>query len=450
MTLLDPLFGDPEADALLGDEQRVAAMLEVEVALAAAEAEAGVIPARCVTAIRQGADPALYDRSALASEAARAGNLAIPLIRQLTANVAQVDVEAARWVHWGATSQDIIDTAVVLQLRGATLVILRRLAAAGDAAAVLARAHAGSVMAGRTWLQHATPVTFGLKAAGWLSALDRARERIGLALWRAMVLQLGGASGTLAALGEHGPSVAAAMAADLGLALPDLPWHAHRDRLGELACALAIATGTLGKIARDVALLAQTEVAEAFESASDGRGGSSTMPHKRNPVGASVAIAASLRVPGLVATMLAAMPQEHERGLGGWQAEWETLPELVHLAAGAACHMAHMLEGLEVDAARMRANADITHGLALAESVSMALAAHVGKAEAHRALEEASRRAMAEQRPLAAVLAGTPAVTRYLSAAEIAGCLAADRYIGSASTFVNRALAHHASSQQDD
>ncbi len=445
MTLLDPLFGDPVADALLTDARRIAAMLEVEVALASAEAEAGVIPTRCVAAIRKGADPSLYDQAALANETTLAGTLVIPLVRQLVANVARFDAESARYVHWGATSQDVLDSALAIQLRGATLVILRRLASAGDAAAQLARAHAGTVMAGRSWLQHATPVTFGLKAAGWLSALDRARERIVIALSHAMVLQLGGASGTLAALGERGPSVAAAMAAELGLALPDLPWHAHRDRLADLACALAIATGTCGKIARDVALLAQTEVAEAFEGSRDGRGGSSSMPHKRNPLGASVAIAASLRAPGLVATMLAAMPQEHERGLGGWQAEWETLPELVHLTAGAARHVAEMLAGLEVDAARMRTNADMTHGLALAESVSMALAEHIGKAEAHHVIEDASRRAISERRPLAAVLAGTPGVTRYLSTAEISRCLTADQYIGSASTFVNRALAHHES-----
>ena len=372
-----------------------------------------------------------------------AGNLAIPLVRQLTDRVARIDADSARYVHWGATSQDIIDSAMLLQLRAAIEIVLRSLDSASDAAASLAERHGATVMAGRTWLQHATPITFGLKAAGWMSALDRVRADLARSLSRALVLQLGGASGTLAALGDRGSEVATALGAALGLAVPELPWHAHRDRLASLACALGVATGTMGKIARDVSLLAQTEVAEAFESAAGERGGSSTMPHKRNPVGASVVLAASVRAPGLVATMLSAMPQEHERGLGGWQAEWETLPELVHLTAGAARHAAEMLAGLEVDAARMKENADMTGGVALAESVSMALAAHVGKADAHRTIGAASRRAIAEHRALAAVLAEMPEVTKFLSADDIARLLTADRYLGASAQFVRAALERH-------
>ena len=441
--ILDALFGDPAVDALLSDAGLVAAMLRVEVALAKAEASIGIIPERAVDAIEQSAIVADHDLSALAAEAVSAGNLAIPLVRQLTARVARIDADSARYVHWGATSQDIIDSAMVLQLRDAIEIVLRSLESASDAAASLAERHSATVMPGRTWLQHATPITFGLKAAGWMSALDRARADLARSLSRALVLQLGGASGTLAALGDRGAEVATALGAALGLAVPELPWHAQRDRLTSLACALGVATGAMGKIARDVSLLAQTEVAEAFESATGERGGSSTMPQERNPVGASVVLAASVRTPGLVATMLSAMPQEHERGLGGWQAEWETLPELVHLTAGAARHAAEMLAGLEVDATRMKENADITGGVALAESVSMALAAHVGKADAHRTIGAASRRAIAEHRALAAVLAEMPEVTKFLSADDITRLLTTDRYLGASAQLVRAALARH-------
>ena len=442
--IFDALFGDPEVDAALSDASRVSAMLRVEVALAKAEAATGVIPERAVDAIAQSADVADYDLEALAREAVNAGNLAIPLVQRLTEHVGRVDEDSARYVHWGATSQDIIDSATVLQLRDATEIVLRSLARASDAAEALVRRHGATVMPGRTWLQHATPITFALKAAGWMSALDRVHAQLADALARTLVLQLGGASGTLAALGDRGPDVAAMMAAALRLGVPELPWHAHRDRFATLACALGVATGTLGKIARDVALLAQTEVAEAFESAAGGRGGSSTMPQKRNPVSASVVLAASTRAPGLVATMLAAMPQEHERGLGGWQAEWETLPELVHLAGGAAKHTASMLATLEVDVQKMRANVDITQGVSLAESISMALAEHVGKAKAHRAIAAASRSALAEHRPLAEVLASMLEVTKHLSKDEIARRLSAEQYLGASEEMVRAALEQRA------
>jgi 3-carboxy-cis,cis-muconate cycloisomerase len=407
-----------------------------------------VIPAHAVEAIAKCAELSALDLPALSAAAANAGNLAIPLVRQLTDRVASIDAESARYVHWGATSQDVLDTAMIIQLRDATRVITTRLAQASDSAALLAERHGDTVMPGRTWLQHATPVTFGLKAAGWMAALDRARERIHDALERALVLQLGGASGTLASLGDRGAEVAQGMAWELWLTVPDIPWHAHRDRLASLACALGIATGTMGKIARDVSLLGQTEIGEAFEPAGDGRGGSSTMPHKRNPVSASVVLGAAVRAPALVATMLAAMPQEHERGLGGWQAEWETMPALVHVTAGAARHVAEMLEGLEVDEERMRSNADITGGVSLAESVSMALATHVGKQEAHRLVETASRLALTEHRSLADVLAGMPEVTRHLSASEIAHCLTAERYLGSTARFLRAAQAEHGESRK--
>jgi 3-carboxy-cis,cis-muconate cycloisomerase len=308
-----------------------------------------------------------------------------------------------------------------------------------DAAARHAREHANSVMPGRTWLQQATPITFGLKAAGWVDALDRVTSGMRSAFDSACVLQLGGASGTLAALGDRGPAVAKHMARSLGLGLPPMPWHAHRDRLATLSCALAVATGTLGKIARDVALLAQTEVAEVHEGTTEGV--SSTMPQKQNPVHCAIALASAVRAPGLAATMLAAMVQEHERALGGWQAEWDTLPELVIVTADAAEATAAALETLVVDPARMRANLDESGGLVLAEAVAVRLAARVGKARAHQIVEQAVRRSSSERRPFAEVLAAEPQIAAVLDRREIEDALSADQYLGSASTFIANVLA---------
>jgi 3-carboxy-cis,cis-muconate cycloisomerase len=296
-------------------------------------------------------------------------------------------------------------------------------------------------MIGRTLLQQAVPVTFGLKAAGWLAALERTRARLAEAGRAAQVLQFGGAAGTLAALGERGLDVAAALAKELDLALPALPWHGHRDRLVDLAAALGLLAGTLGKIARDIALLMQTEVAEAFEPAGEGRGGSSTMPHKRNPIACAVALAAATRVPQLVGTLLAAMPQEQERGLGGWHAEWETLPEIFLLASGALHHMADAIAGLAVDPERMRQNIEATRGLVMAEAVTMALVNRIGKHDAHKLVESACRRASAEGVHLRDVLAREPVVTAQLTPEQLDRLFAPETYLGMAERFVQRALA---------
>ena len=435
------LFGDPEVEQALSDEARVQAMLDVEVSLAEAANEIGLVPRDALPAIRAAATASLYDLGALAEEAAKAGNLLIPLVRMMTRRVAEADADAARFVHVGATSQDIIDTGLVLQLRRAAPPILAQLDRAAAAAAGHARKHATTPMAGRTWMQQAVPVTFGLKAAGWLSALRRVRVRIASECDAACVLQLGGAAGTLASLGSEGLDLAEELGKRLGLPVPDMPWHSHRDRLAGLAGALGIAAGTLGKIAHDLALLGQTEIGEAYEAPAAGRGGSSTMPHKRNPVSAAVVLAAAKRAPGLVATLLGAMDQEHERGLGGWQAEWETLPELVRVVGGAARAMAEALTGLVVDAERMRANLDATNGLALAESVSATLASRMGKVQAHAVVAAACRRAVEEKMPLEAVLAADPQVSRYLSPIDIETALMPEAYLGMAAAYVARALA---------
>jgi 3-carboxy-cis,cis-muconate cycloisomerase len=297
------------------------------------------------------------------------------------------------------------------------------------------------VLPGRTWLQQAPPVTFGLKAAGWLDAATRHRARLRELRSRTFVLQFGGASGTLASLGARALEVAGALSHELDLPLPPIPWHSHRDRLAEFAAFLGLLAGTLGKIGRDLSLLMQTEVSEAFEPAGEGRGASSAMPQKRNPVTSAVALAAATRAPGLVATMLAAMVQEHERGLGGWHAEWQVLPELASVVAGSLRHVAEAMEGLEVDGVQMRANLAAKGGVALAEAASSALAQRIGRPQAHEIVARASRRALETHRTLLDVLGADSAVTAHLSAADLSRALDPKSYLGAAAAFIDRVLA---------
>jgi 3-carboxy-cis,cis-muconate cycloisomerase len=287
------------------------------------------------------------------------------------------------------------------------------------------------------------PVTFGLKVAGWLDAVLRHQARLAQLRARLFVLQFGGAAGTLASLGNRGLTVATALARELDLSLPDAPWHTQRDRMAEVATVLGLLTGTLGKIARDIALHSQTDVGELAEPVAQGRGGSSTMPHKRNPVGCAAALTAALRVPALVSTMLSGMVQEHERALGGWQAEWDTLPEIVSLCGGALVQLGQVVSGLSVDAARMRANIDSTGGLVMAEAVAMALAEHIGRPAAHLILEQACAHAVANQQALLSVLTADTRVTAQLTVAEIEQLFQPLVYTGEALAFVDRVLAAH-------
>jgi 3-carboxy-cis,cis-muconate cycloisomerase len=438
--LLDLLFSTEEMRLVFSDHGRLQGMLDFERALARAEGRLGVIPAQAAEVIARPRPPEAFDLAALASEAEQAGNLAIPLIRALTALVARDDAEAARYVHWGATSQDVIDTGLMLQMRAGLELLDDDLARLAAALAQLAQTYRATPMAGRTWLQQAAPTTFGLKAAGWLSAVKRDQWRLRELRRRALAAQVGGAVGTLAAFGAQGLAVADAVAAELGLQAPDIPWHAQRDRVAEVATVLGLLVGTLGKLARDLALLAQSEVAEAREPGGPQRGGSSTMPQKRNPVGAAVALAAAQRVPALVATLLAAMPQEHERGLGGWQAEWETIPEIFLLAAGALRRMREAMEGLEVDTERMRANLDATHGFIYAEAASLALAQHLGRERAHALIREAVQRATRRGRHLRETLTADKAVTGRLSPAELDALFDPQRAIGLAEQLIQRAV----------
>jgi 3-carboxy-cis,cis-muconate cycloisomerase len=441
--LFDAYFTARDMREVFCDQGRVQAMLDFEAALARAEARVGLIPQSAVASIEAACQAGHYDFAVLGEAIATAGNSAIPLVKALGKQIAASDAEAERYVHLGATSQDVMDTGLVLQLRQALALIESDLAQLGDILATQAKRYVATPLAGRTWLQHATPVTLGMKIAGWLGAVTRSRQRLQELKPRLLVLQFGGASGTLAALGAQAMPIAEALAGELQLSLPDQPWHTQRDRLVEFGSVLGLIAGSLGKLGRDISLLMQTEAGEVFEPSAPGKGGSSTMPHKRNPVGAAVLIGAATRVPGLLSTLFSAMPQEHERSLGLWHAEWETLPEICCLVSGSLKQALLVAQGLEVDADRMARNLDLTQGLVLAEAVSIVLAQRVGRDTAHHLLERCCKRAVAEQRHLRAVLGDEPQVTAELSAAELDHLLDPAHYLGQAQTWVERALAEH-------
>ena len=382
--MFEELFVPDSVREAVSDGAWLAAMLDFEAQLAAAEAELGVIPPEAAAAIAEACDPDRFDPAKLGHEGRATGNPAAPLVRALREAVGG---DAAGHVHWGATSQDVMDTAAMLVARRARAAVDQELDAVAAACARLADEHRGTLMAARTLLQQALPTTFGFKAAGWLMALLDARER--LAALRLSV-ELGGAAGTLAVLGDQGVRVLALLARRLELEEPVVPWHSSRARVAELGAALAVTAGSLEKIARDVQLLAQTEVGEVAEPAGGGRGGSSTLPHKRNPVGSALAVACAHRVRGEASILLAAMAQEHERAAGAWQAEWEALSRAFAYTGGGGGALREALEGLEVRPERMRQNIDPAV-MAEAESKGLSVepAEYLGSAEAFvdRALE---------------------------------------------------------------
>jgi 3-carboxy-cis,cis-muconate cycloisomerase len=427
--------------AVCDDTAHLQHMLDFEAALARAEAAVGVIPASAVAAIEAACKADQFDLAALAEAATRSGNLAIPLVKTLTAKVAKADAEAARYVHWGATSQDVIDSATMLGLRAAIDALLADLDRAIAGFAALAVKHRNTAVVARTWLQHALPMPFGLKLAEYASALHRSRLRLKRLRAEGLALQFGGAAGTLAALGDKGLVVAEQLAKELQLPLPDAPWHTHRDRIAEVASVLAILSGSCGKIARDVSLMMQTDVGEAFEPSGEGRGGSSTMPHKRNPVASASALGAATMAPNLAATIFAAQIQDHERSAGPWHAEWPTLPTLLLVTSGALAAVVDIAEGLEVDAERMLLNLDRTHGLIMAEAVTFALAEKLGKSDAHHLVEAATKRAIAEKKHLRDILTADPMVSAQLNAAAIAKLFEPMDYQGVSQALIDRMLA---------
>ncbi len=438
--LIESLAATDALSLIFSDGSVLQAMLDFEAALARAEARVGVIPADAARSIDEAARAEGFDTADLARQSLRAGTPAIPLVRMLTERVRASDRGAAGFVHWGATSQDVADTALVLLLRRCRDILAADHARLVRALRRLAEEHANSVMLGRTLLQPAPPVTFGLKAAGWLAAIRRGWSRVAGRFGEALVLQFGGASGTLAALGDRGLAVSAALAEELGLACPDAPWHAYRDRLAAVLAALSIYTASLGKMALDVALLMQHEVGEAAEPGGEGRGGSSTMPHKRNPTGCTLALAAAHRVPGLLANFLSGMVQEHERAAGGWQAEWPAVEAIVQSAGVALASMGEAAEGLVVCPDRMRRNIESTRGAVFAERAMMLLAPALGRDVAHRLLEEASRESASSGRTLSEVLAQMSEVARVLTNAQIQNLQSPEEYLGSAEAFRVRLL----------
>jgi len=443
------LFAAEPVSRHFRDEALIAAMARFEAALAQALADVGLAPraaadriAACCHALEPGGPLAA---EALVPAARRAGTLAIPFVRALTDAVARDDPEAARWVHWGATSQDVIDTALALQADAAGRVLLAAITRVGDRLAALADAHRGTMMTARTLLQPAAPVPFGWKAAVWLSPLPRLRRHLGRALEDLRVIQFGGAVGTRAALGGAGDRLAEALAARLGLADPGLAWHAPRDRVARLGAELALTAGAFAQVGRDLSLMMQSEVGEAFEPSGEGRGGSSAMPHKRNPVGSMLALQAGLRAPGLAATLLAQQAGEHERGLGTWQADWWTLGALFECAGSAAAAIGEALDGLRVDPAAMLANLRRTRGFVHAEAVTVALAAALGKPRAHALMEqvchEAIDRGLELAQALEAALQADPALAAALPPEIRAPLFDPGAQRGDADAMIDRTLA---------
>ena len=427
------LFYQADMTEIFSDHALLKYMIQAEVALAKAQAQVGVIPESAAAIIAdvantQGIQAIDFENLAIAT--GLAGNIAIPFVKQFTAAVKAVDEDASRYVHWGATSQDILDTACILQARDALDVVEFQLRHAYAASLELAEKYRAEVMIGRTWLQQALPITFGHKAARWASSFKRDLDRLEQMKARVLTAQLGGAVGSLASLLDQGSTVVEAYAAQLNLSVPTCTWHGERDRIIEIAGFLAIVVGNTGKMARDWSLMMQTEIAEVFEPTAKGRGGSSTMPHKRNPVAAASILAAANRVPALMSSMYQSMVQEHERSLGAWHAEWLALPEIFQLCAGALQRTVEVLQGLEVNSKNMQRNIEMTQGLIMAEAVMMALAPKMGRLNAHHLVEKACQQAVAEQSHLQDIVSSFTEVKQHFSAAELTLIFKPESYLG--------------------
>ncbi len=435
--MFTPMFSTPDAERRTGAAAWAQAMLDFEAALVRAQARAGVVPPDAAERIAAHCRAEEFDLESIARRAVGSATPVIALVADLTALVEPAD---RPHVHVGATSQDVLDTAAMLVARRALRGVLADLRGAADRCAELARDHRGTLMIGRSLLQQALPTTFGRRCASWLTALDESADALDRVVAERLAVQLGGPAGTLGSLGDRGTAVLGHLAAELGLAEPVLPWHTDRTRVAELAGALGTAAGALGKIALDVELHAQTEVGELAEGSS---GGSSAMPHKQNPAGSVLITAAAHRVPGLVATLLAAMPQPHERAAGTWQAEWEPLTELLRLVAAASSGAERLLAGLRVRTDRMAANVELTAGLVMAESASAALRGALGGTEARQLVAELCGRVAERGGTLRSALLADERVRAVLSEPEVVAATEPADHLGSAGAFVDRALARH-------
>ena len=434
-TVLGTLYGSDAMRAVFAERQWLQYMLDVEAALARAQARLGIVPDAAAKAIVRAARADNLDLEELAAGTRVTGYPVVALTKALSRAAGK---KSGGYVHWGATTQDIMDTALVLQIRAGLGIVEKSVARVGRALAARAVKHRRDVMAGRTHLQHALPVTFGYKCAVWTAPLIGDAARLRALRGRVLKVQFAGAAGTLASLGKDGRAVTEGLARELGLAAPDAPWHVARDTLAETASVLGILCGNLAKFATDIVLLMQTEVAEVFEPHIPGRGGSSTMPQKRNPIASEYVLAAARGVQALVPLMLGAMAQDHERGTGPWQAEALALPQIFVLTGGALEHAAVIAEGMTVDTARMRKNLDLTQGLIMTEAIMMALAPLIGRDAAHHAVAHACAQALDKGITVAVALQKEPALKGRVDAATLKRLADPKGYLGEAEAVVGR------------
>jgi 3-carboxy-cis,cis-muconate cycloisomerase len=417
--MFDRLFTTPKIDSLVSDEALLAGMLRFESALASVQADLGLIPPGAATVIGECCSVQFFDLGGICRSAERDGNPAIPLVKVLGQRVKAMDVEAARYVHFGATSQDVIDTGLMLCTKKALDTLVVDLIALEEGLIGLIERNRRTFMPGRTLLQHARPISFGLKVAGWLDGIVRCRKMLEHGAAKSLAVQFGGAVGSLAASGPKGLQILEGLARKLDLTTPELPWHTQRDRIGRLGMDLALLETALAKMAQDVVLLMQTEVGEVGEELGAGGGGSSTLPHKQNPIAPTKILANAKRVPSLVSALLTSTVHEHERSVGGWHAEWVTFPELVRTVGGSVAHALDLVSGLKVHSERMRSNMELTNGLLFAENVSIELAESLGKSTAHEILTRASQKSRQTGQHLRAVLEEDPTLKKLLDPGDL-------------------------------
>ena len=432
------IFTTPAMREVFSDERRTAYYLEIEVALARAQSRLGIIPEKAAHEIERQCRIENIDLARLKQQTERIGYPILGVVQQIIGLCAD---GLGEWCHWGATTQDITDTAAIMQIRAALELVEKDMEAIAAALADLSRRYRDTPMAGRSNLQQAVPLTFGFKTAALLGAMQRHRERLAQLRPRVLVGEFGGAVGTLASLGADGLKVQAAMMEELGLGQPDIAWHTVRDRIGEVACFLGLLTGTLGKISMDVKLLMQTEVAEVYEPFHEARGSSSTMPQKRNPISCLYIHSTVALVRQHVAALLEAAVADHERSTGPWEIEWISLPEIFLLASGALAQTKLLVCGLEVDADRMRANLDLTRGMIVSEAVMMGLGPHLGRQRAHDLVYDICRKVSATGVPLVELLAQNADISRHLTRAELDKMCDPAAYLGLAGEMVDKVLA---------
>ena len=415
-------------------------MLQVERELALAQAKHGLISKEAASAIAKACRAGKINIDLVIRDGGKGGNLIIPLLNQLISLIDQESKDSSRFVHFGATSQDIIDTTLMVQLKETTKILLAELDGLLGALKQISLDHKRTIMAGRSFLQHARPISFGLKVAGWLDPLLRSREALRSLFEESFALQLGGAAGTLSNMQENGEAIASTMCEALGLSPTIKPWHTQRDRLARIASAFGILAGNLGKIARDISLLSQTEVGEVRESGEKGRGGSSTMPQKTNPV-ASIAILANVqRIPALVAVMISSLVQDHERSTGPWHAEWETLPEIAQLTAGTLERAVELIHGLEIDKERMIQNLEMTKGLIYSENISLALIPLIGRKQALELVKECCVKAQSSNFHLSEVCLSHPIISKYINKEDMKQLFDPQLSIGLSEKFIDNVL----------